>query len=127
METKTFGAIVQARREALRISKTLFVASIRKEDGEHISLQYLKDIERDRRDPSWRITQELARALSLDAGYLHALLGRTPPDVGAYLREHPETLRSVAAFFARARATGFTAWTAILPEETAVPPAAASG
>jgi len=36
--------------------------------------------------------------------------GQCPPEVTIYLRERPEAGPAIAAFFARARATGFTDW-----------------
>ena len=52
---------------------------MRREDDEPISLQYLNDIEHNRRSPSSdRMVQQFAEALSLNQDWLYHLAGRFP-------------------------------------------------
>jgi transcriptional regulator with XRE-family HTH domain len=123
--TLTLGRVIAERRAALALSLKDLGRIVHKEDGHGVSAQYLHDIERDRRTPSPQVLSELARSLGVDSHYLAAVAGQCPEEVTEYLREHPEAAPAVAAFFARARATGFASWeTASLP--TTHQPVAAS-
>jgi transcriptional regulator with XRE-family HTH domain len=106
----TLGQVIAERRARLQLSLKDLGRLVRKESGEGVSAQYLHDIERDRRTPSPHVLGELARALGVDVHYLAAVAGQCPPEVTTYLRERPEAGPAIAAFFARARATGFTDW-----------------
>lgn len=78
-DSLTFGSIISTARKKLGLSQKQLAEIIYREDGESISPQYLNDIERDRRSPSSdHMVQEFARALKLDADYLHYLNGRFP-------------------------------------------------
>lgn len=78
-EDLTFGGVVSDARKKLGLSQKQLAEKIHREDGEPISPQYLNDIERDRRSPSSdHMVKEFAKALKLDADYLHYLNGRFP-------------------------------------------------
>jgi transcriptional regulator with XRE-family HTH domain len=106
----TLGRVIAERRGGLGLSLKDLGRLVHKEDGHGVSAQYLHDIERDRRTPSPHVLAELGRALGVDPYYLAAVAGQCPPEVTLYLREHPECGPTVAAMFARARATGFAEW-----------------
>lgn len=75
----TFGSVVAEARKKLGISQKQLAETILREDGEAISPQYLNDIERDRRSPSSdHMVKEFAKALKIEADYLHYLNGRFP-------------------------------------------------
>jgi transcriptional regulator with XRE-family HTH domain len=106
----TLGQVIAERRARLQLSLKDLGRLVRKESGEGVSAQYLHDIERDRRTPSPHVLGELARALGVDVHYLAAVAGQCPPEVTIYLRERPECGPAIAAFFARARQSGFSDW-----------------
>jgi transcriptional regulator with XRE-family HTH domain len=95
----TFGkAIGQARKEKGWALKDL-AAKILREDGEAISLQYLNDIEHDRRSPSSdRMVQQFAEALGMDADWLYYLAGRFPEDVRRKNLSPKEVAQAMVAF-----------------------------
>jgi len=75
----TFGSEIVEARKKHGLSQKQLAEKILREDGESISPQYLNDIERNRRSPSSdNIVKEFAKALKLDAEYLHYLNGRFP-------------------------------------------------
>ncbi|HCM41623.1 MAG: XRE family transcriptional regulator [Bdellovibrionales bacterium GWB1_52_6] len=75
----TFGSVIAEARKGVGLSQKQLAERILREDGEPISPQYLNDIERDRRSPSSdHMVKEFAKALKLDADYLHYLNGRFP-------------------------------------------------
>lgn len=75
----TFGSVVAAARKEMGLNQKQLAEKILREDGEAISPQYLNDIERDRRSPSSdHLLREFAKALKLEADYLHYLNGRFP-------------------------------------------------
>lgn len=78
-DDETFGsAISKARKEKEWALKDL-ASRVLREDGQAISLQYLNDIEHDRRSPSSdRMVQQFAEALNLDQDWLYYLAGRFP-------------------------------------------------
>lgn len=78
----TFGKYISDARKDSNLSQKELASLIKREDGESISPQYLNDIERDRRTPSSdHLIEEFAKALDLEADYLHYLNGKMPPDV----------------------------------------------
>ena len=78
-ENITFGSAIAEARKKKTLSQKQLAEKILREDGEAISPQYLNDIERDRRSPSSdHMVKEFAKALELDADYLHYLNGRFP-------------------------------------------------
>lgn len=82
-EITTFGAYIAEARKKLQISqKELAACILREENQEPISPQYLNDIERDRRNPSSdHLIQQFAKALKIDADYLHYLAGKLPEEI----------------------------------------------
>jgi transcriptional regulator with XRE-family HTH domain len=75
----TFGRLISDARKKLNLMQKDLAARIMREDGHPISPQYLNDIERDRRRPSSdHMVQQFAKALDLNADYLHYLNGRFP-------------------------------------------------
>lgn len=79
---KTFGSAISEARKAKGWALKDVVARVRREDEEPISLQYLNDIEHDRRSPSSdRMVQQFAEALGIDRDWLYYLAGRFPEDV----------------------------------------------
>ena len=127
----TLGHVIAERRARLQLSLKDLGRLVRKESGDGVSAQYLHDIERDRRTPSPHVLGELARALGVDVHYLAAVAGQCPPEVTSFLRERPECGPTISAFFARARAVGFTDWEglarAITPAPAVVTEVAAAG
>lgn len=95
----TFGkAISQARKEKGWALKDL-AAKILREDGDAISLQYLNDIEHDRRSPSSdRMVQQFAEALGIDQDWLYYLAGRFPEDVRRKNLSQQQVAQAMVAF-----------------------------
>lgn len=114
MANVTLGNLISARRKALGLTLKDFSQKVQKEDGHSVSIQYLHDIEKDRRVPSSYVLDRIAVELSIDSHHLAAVAGRPPTDLMDYLREHPECGAAVAGLFARARAIGFTDWDEIV-------------
>jgi len=78
-EELKFGGVIAEARKKLGLSQKQLAEKILREDSEPISPQYLNDIERDRRSPSSdHMVKEFAKALKLEADYLHYLNGRFP-------------------------------------------------
>src|SRR5262245_17663123 len=84
-EPTTFGTYIANARKKIPLSqKQLAVRILRDEDGQPISPQYLNDIEHDRRSPtSEHLIQQFAKALKIDADYLHYLAGKLPDEIRA--------------------------------------------
>ncbi|AXL53921.1 transcriptional regulator (plasmid) [Paraburkholderia caffeinilytica] len=82
-EPATFGSYIADARKKLQISqKELASRILREEDDAPISPQYLNDIERDRRNPtSDHLILQFAKALKIDADYLHYLAGKLPDEI----------------------------------------------
>ena len=95
----TFGrAISQARKKKEWNLKDL-ASRILREDEESISVQYLNDIEHDRRSPSSdRMVQQFAEALELDADWLYYLAGRFPEDVREKKLSEKDVAKAMLAF-----------------------------
>ena len=80
----TLGKFISDKRKKLAFSQKELANSIRKEDANPISPQYLNDIEHDRRVPSDHVIEECARVLKLsqeDKDYLYHLAGSLPADL----------------------------------------------
>lgn len=79
----SFGSYIAEARKKLQISqKELAARVLREEDQQPISPQYLNDIERDRRSPtSDHLISQFAKALKVDADYLHYLAGKFPDEI----------------------------------------------
>jgi transcriptional regulator with XRE-family HTH domain len=97
-ETTLGRAINAARREKDWNLKDL-ASKILREDGAAISVQYLNDIEHDRRSPSsdWMV-QQLARALNLEADWLYFLAGRFPADLRQSNLSKDDVVKKIQAF-----------------------------
>jgi transcriptional regulator with XRE-family HTH domain len=98
IEPHTFGSYIAETRKHLKISQKELAAKILREDDEQpISPQYLNDIERDRRNPtSDHLIRQFAKALKINADYLHYLAGRLPDEI----REKNLSERDVKEAFA---------------------------
>jgi transcriptional regulator with XRE-family HTH domain len=98
IEPQTFGNYIASTRKSLKMSQKELAAKILREDDEQpISPQYLNDIERDRRNPtSDHLIRQFAKALEIDADYLHYLAGRLPDEI----REKNLSERDVKEAFA---------------------------
>lgn len=79
---KTFGSAISEARKAKGWALKDVAARVLREDDDPISLQYLNDIEHDRRSPSSdRMVQQFAEALEIDLDWLYYLAGRWPKEV----------------------------------------------
>src|SRR5258708_33049904 len=84
---ETFGSVLGAARRRLGLSQRELAARIFKEDVERISPQYLKDLERDRRNPTARhFLKQFAATLERPEEHLDFVAGPLPEDlrVGDY-------------------------------------------
>jgi transcriptional regulator with XRE-family HTH domain len=78
----TFGETISSARKNLGMSQRQLAARVKKEDGQHISPQYLNDIERERRiAPSEQVILHLAKILKLEPDYLCGLAQVWPKDI----------------------------------------------
>lgn len=78
----SFGKLILKRRKELGFSQKQLALLIEKEDGGHISPQYLNDIEQDRRNPSGDfLISQLARSLKLPEEALHYLADGIPSNI----------------------------------------------
>ena len=90
----TFGEYIAAARKAKGLSQRELAQRIHKEDGTPISLQYLNDIERGRRNPPPPyLIEQLARALDLPVEYLVWLASQVPADLLVEGGLSPQQLR----------------------------------
>lgn len=69
----TLGKKIMTTRLQLGMTLKELAGRVHKEDGEAISIQFLNDIEHDRRKPSPHVTEDIAKVLKLDPLYLKAL------------------------------------------------------
>jgi transcriptional regulator with XRE-family HTH domain len=94
---KTFGGAISEARKA---KGWAYLASrVLREDEEAISLQYLNDIEHDRRSPSSdRMVQQFADALGIDRDWLYYLAGRFPEDVRDKKLSEKQVAEAMVAF-----------------------------
>ena len=99
----TFGRAISIARKEKEWGLKDLASRILRENGESISVQYLNDIEHDRRSPSSdRMVKQFAVALGLDVDWLYYLAGRFPEDV----RRKKLTANEVAAAMTAFRKTG---------------------
>src|SRR5262245_13442107 len=95
----TFGSAISHARKGKGWALKDLAAKILREDGEAISLQYLNDIEHDRRSPSSdRMVQQFAEALEIDQDWLYYLAGRFPEDVRRKNLSSKEVAHAMVAF-----------------------------
>lgn len=90
----TFGEYIATARKAKGLSQRELAQRVHKEDGTPISLQYLNDIERGRRNPPPPyLIEQLARALDLSVEYLVMLASQVPAELLLEEGLSPEQLR----------------------------------
>ena len=78
---QTFGQYISKRRKELQLSQKELAEKILKEDGSHISPQYLNDLERDRRNPPGEhLLNQFSKVLDIDKDFLSYLTDGLPPD-----------------------------------------------
>lgn len=95
----TFGQAISHARKGKGWALKDLAAKVLREDGVTISLQYLNDIEHDRRSPSSdRMVQQLAEALDIDQDWLYYLAGRFPEDVRRKGLSQREVANAMMAF-----------------------------
>ncbi len=99
----TFGKTVSNARKAKEINQKQLAESIKREDNEPISPQYLNDIEHDRRSPSPEVILQIAKVLELDADYLHYLAKKWPEDLASGAAK-PEDVRKLMVAFRKSLA-----------------------
>lgn len=78
------GEMVRAGREAAALSLRRCASEV------GLPASYLSDIENDRRQPSERALELLARRLDLDLGRLQACSGRVSPELRQWLEANPQ-------------------------------------
>ena len=89
---KTFGGAISEARKAKGWALKDLASRVLREDKEAISLQYLNDIEHDRRSPSSdRMVQQFADAL-------YYLAGRFPEDVRDKKLSEKQVAEAMVAF-----------------------------
>lgn len=75
----TFGKIIAKARRSAGLQLKDVAASVKREDGQAVSHQYLSDIEHDRRPaPSNHLIDQLADALKVPREYLYLHARRLP-------------------------------------------------
>lgn len=79
----SFGALVRAAREVLRLPHSEIARQIVKTDQQAISIGYLRAIELGKRFPSPVLIPQFARVLQLPEDVLYYSLGRLPADMCA--------------------------------------------
>jgi transcriptional regulator with XRE-family HTH domain len=97
----TFGEVVSTARQSLGLSQRQVAARVKKEDGKHISPQYLNDIERERRvAPSEPVILDFAKVLQLDPDYLCGLAQVFPADIHTKIqRSSPKSVHKAFRAF----------------------------
>jgi transcriptional regulator with XRE-family HTH domain len=97
---KTFGTVLSDARKAKGISQKELAASVKKEDGQAISPQYLNDIERDRRNPpSEFIIGQFAKQLDFDKDTLCLAAGTVSSDLMKMAASQPDKIEQAFKAF----------------------------
>lgn len=97
--TLTFGQYIAKRRKGLGISQKELAEKIVKEDGSHISAQYLNDLERERRNPpSNHLIHQFSVALGVNEDFLSYLADGLPDDMKR-LSDDPEKVAAALRAF----------------------------
>lgn len=104
--SKTFGRTVAERRNALKLTLKALSQTVLNKDGRPVSMQYVHDIEQDRRMPSISVLKQLAHTLQIDEDELQGVGGIVPEAISEYLKAHPEQTRDLRKIFERAIAAG---------------------
>ncbi|MEX2166674.1 MAG: helix-turn-helix transcriptional regulator [Methyloceanibacter sp.] len=95
----TFGRAISSARKKKEWNLKDLASRILREDEEPISVQYLNDIEHNRRSPSSdRMVKQFADALGVDADWLYYLAGRFPEDVRLKKMTENEVAHAMTAF-----------------------------
>jgi transcriptional regulator with XRE-family HTH domain len=95
----TFGRAISEARKAKGWALKDLAAKVLREDGAPISLQYLNDIEHNRRSPSSdRMVQQFADALEIDRDWLYYLAGRFPEDIRRKKLSEEQVAEAMVAF-----------------------------
>ncbi len=95
----TLGCAISTARKGKGWNLKDLAAKILREDGVAISVQYLNDIEHDRRSPSSdRMVQQFASALNLETDWLYYLAGRFPEDLRQKNLSKEDVVRKMQAF-----------------------------
>ncbi|HVM21770.1 MAG TPA: helix-turn-helix transcriptional regulator [Sphingomicrobium sp.] len=98
-EEQTFGRAISSARKEKGWSLRELADRILREDETPISVQYLNDIEHNRRSPSSdRMVRQFADALSISADWLYYLAGRFPDDVRQKRLSEKEVDKLMVAF-----------------------------
>lgn len=98
-DDETFGGAISKARKAKEWALKDLASRVLREDGEPISLQYLNDIEHDRRSPSSdRMVQQFADALDLNQDWLYYLAGRFPEWVRKRKLSEQQVAEAMVAF-----------------------------
>jgi transcriptional regulator with XRE-family HTH domain len=108
--TPRLGDIIKQARQTQRLTLRCLADQVTKEDGTHISPQYLNDIELHHRFPTPRVLRDLARVLSLDYDTLLASAGAADVVVREYLEAYPQHAEAIIKLFRMAQQQGFQGW-----------------
>lgn len=95
----TFGQYIAKRRKELQLSQKELAEKVFKEDGSHISPQYLNDLERDRRNPPGELLiHQFSIALDVDENFLSYLSDGLPADMKG-LSDDPKVVANALRVF----------------------------
>ncbi len=95
----TFGQCIAKRRKELGLSQKDLAAKIVKEDGSHISPQYLNDLERERRNPpSSYLMRQFSLALSTNEDFLSYLADGLPDEMKRLSDDPEKVVAALRAF-----------------------------
>lgn len=98
VEATSFGALVQAAREALHLPLEEVARRIMKTDQRELSVEYLKAIERGNRLPSSTLIPQFAKALQIPEEVLYFSRGCLPPDLLPQGQPFGRIVRAFQAF-----------------------------
>jgi transcriptional regulator with XRE-family HTH domain len=99
VDEQTFGRAISSARKEKAWSLRDLAELILREDGSPISVQYLNDIEHNRRSPSSdRMVRQFADALAINPDWLYYLAGRFPHDVREKKLSEKELADAMVAF-----------------------------
>ena len=95
----TFGQYISKRRKELGLSQKELAEKILKEDGSHISPQYLNDLERNRRNPPGEhLLHQFSIVLSIDEDFLSYLTDGLPADARRLSDDPQQVADALRAF-----------------------------
>jgi transcriptional regulator with XRE-family HTH domain len=108
--TLRLGEVINRARRARKLTLRQLGEQVTKDNGTHISPQYLNDIELHHRVPTPHVLRELARVLELDYDTVLALAGSADVVVREYLEVHPQQTEAIIKLFRAAQRSGFEDW-----------------